>query len=199
LWVASLTAVFQPYDLEKGKDLRLEWGGASDSEFRIRVRGIERDLYYGMDARRPIGTKAYEWPSDILASLRITRPRIGALAWTRRKIGGSWREVYVPLRITQDPGRGQAAGYELVLFPGEKLKEVYVTLGPADDSGTPLPDRLLKDREPQQHGFYPAERPIRIHLPPLEPAGLYYLRVSATRPAGQPVAPDPLLIDTSEK
>src|SRR5262249_36770220 len=40
---------------------------------------------------------------------------------------------------------------------------------------------------------------IRIKLPALDPAGLYRLEVSATLPNGNPVALEPILIDTSER
>lgn len=199
LSVASLTSVFDNYDLTSPKWLSFAWSAAGDSELRIRVRGIDRDLYYGMDTRRPAGTHTYAWPTNILARLRVTRSRIGALGWTRRSIGGTWRDVYVPLRITQAGDEAPNAGYELALFPGTKLKEVYVTLGPANVAGQAEPGELIKDHEPQNQVFYPPERPIRIRLPPLMPAGLYYLEISASLPDNTPVAVEPLLIDSSAK
>ena len=196
LSVASLTSSFEKYDLKSPKRLRFEWTVPADSGLRIRVRGIRPNLYYGMDAVRPADATSFEWPISMLSSLNIGQADLGALAWTRRNAGGQVRNVYLPLRITQsDTGTG-AAGYVLVLAPGVKLQEVFVTLGPADSTGRLLADRLLKDHEPLRQRFYPAERPIRVKLPPLKP-GLYHLEVSATVPGGSPVEVPPLLFDTS--
>jgi hypothetical protein len=197
LAVASLTSSFERYDPASVKDLRFTWSAPADSGLRIRVRGIQPNLYYGMDAVRPGGARSFEWPTAILSSLRIAQPDIGALAWTRRRVGGGWRNVYLPLRISGAGAAASGQGYALVLFPGVKLQEVYVTLGPADATGRAAAGKLVMDHEAQEQGFYPAERPIRIKLPPLDPPGLYYLEVSATLPGGSPVAVEPVLIDTS--
>jgi hypothetical protein len=194
LSVASLTSSFEKYDLKSPKRLRFEWRGPADSGLRIRVRGIRPNLYYGMDADRPAAATSYEWPISMLSSLNIGQTDLGALAWTRRQTGGQLRNVYLPLRITQSDTGAADAGYTLVLFPGVKLQEVFVTLGPADSAGRPLTDRWLKDHEPQRQRRYPAERPIRVKIPPLEP-GLYHLEVSATVADGSPVEVPPLLFD----
>jgi hypothetical protein len=196
LSVASLTSSFEKYDLKSAKRLRFEWGGPADSGLRIRVRGIRPNLYYGMDAVRPADATSYEWPISMLSSLNIGQADLGALAWTRRPTGGQVRNVYVPLRITQADTSTATTGYTLVLFPGVKLQEVFVTLGPADSAGHLLTDRLLKDHEPQRQRRYPAKRPIRVKILPLEP-GLYHLEVSATVQGGSPVEVPPLLFDTS--
>jgi hypothetical protein len=196
LAIVSLTTGFEDYDPEKDKLLRFEWTAQASQGLHIRVRGIQPDLYYGMDVRRPGTTKTYEWPTAILAPLNILQPDIGVLGWTARKVSGVWRNVYVPLRVSKSKQPAPVSGYSLVLYPGTNLREVYLTLGPADADGQPLPNRLIKDREPQKLGYYPAEGPIRIDLPQLDPPGLYYLEVSATLPKGNPVNIDPLLIDT---
>jgi hypothetical protein len=111
-------------------------------------------------------------------------------------VGTTWRRVYVPLRISQSGPADPTNSYVLALYPGVKLREVYLTLGAADSLGRPIEGMLIKDHEPQEHGFYPAERPIRIRIPRLEPPGLYYVEVSATLPDGAPVPVAPVLIDT---
>lgn len=199
LAIASLTSTFDRYDPDSVKSLHFAWPAAGDSGLRLRVRGIQPNLYYGMDALRPAGTTSYTWPAAILSSLKITQRDIGALAWTRRPIGGTARAVYLPLRISRADSAAPAPGYRLVLFPGVKLQEVFVTLGLADGGGQFTGDTLVKDREPQHQGYYPAERPIRIKLPALDPPGVYRLEVSATLPNGNPVAVEPMLFDTTER
>ena len=76
---------------------------------------------------------------------------------------------------------------------------MYVTLGRAPAGGRIATGTLVKDHEPQNQGFYPAELPIRILLPALDPPGLYRLEISAKLPNGSPVAVEPMLIDTSDR
>jgi hypothetical protein len=199
LAIASLTSTFEKYAPDSVKELHFAWSVASDSGVSIRVRGIQPNLYYGMDAVRRGRPSRYTWPASILSSLKIRQQDIGALAWTARSIAGTVQPVYLPLRISRSDSVAQSPGYLLVLFPGVKLQEVYVTLGAADTSGRSAAGPLVKDHEPQNQGFYPAERPIRIKLPPLDPAGLYRLEVSATLPNGNPIAVEPILFDTTER
>ena len=98
LAIASLTSSFEKYAPDSIKELHFTWSAPSDSGLYIRVRGVQPNLYYGMDAMRPGGTSRYTWPATILSSLKISQQDIGALAWTRRSIGGALRPVYVPLQ-----------------------------------------------------------------------------------------------------
>ena len=61
----------------------------------------------------------------------------------------------------------------------------------------PQPARWSRITSPRTKAL-PAERPIRIKLPALDPS-LYRLEVSATLPNGNPVALEPILIDTSDR
>jgi hypothetical protein len=199
LALASLTSGFEAYDLASVRTLTFRWSGPADSLIRIRVSGIQPNLYYGMDAAPAGTTRSYTWPASMIASLRIARGDIGALAWTRRKVGGISRNVYLPLAIDQGRPKPAAPGYTLVLFPGVKLREVYYTLAPADSLGRPREGGYVYDHKALGYGFYPAERPIRIKIPSLDPPGLYYVEVAAERPDSSPVGMDPILIDTSER
>lgn len=197
LYIASLTSRFEEYDPASDPTLHLSWTAPTTAPLFILVRAIQPDMYYRMDTQRPATATGYDWPTGILSALRLRRQDLGALAWTRRKAGAGYLRVHVPLSITRPGAPGSHDGYSLVVYPVRDLQEVYLTLGPADSLGRPKPDQLVKRQEPQEQFFYPAERPVRLTLPRLDPPGLYYLQVSAKLANGSPAGADDLLIDTS--
>lgn len=182
LWVASLTESFEDYDLTSGADLIIEWAAGGDRPIRLRAQGIKRDLYYRMDAVRPVVSRSYRWPSDVLAAQHITRGDIGLLGWIRQSLGGVDRDVYVPLRIRQHGSAAGSGGYELVLFPTVALKEVHVSLAMVESDGRP--ERFVQQGEPLRYGYYPAHRPVSIRLRDLGGSGIYYVEIGAEFDAG---------------
>ncbi|HKU61011.1 MAG TPA: hypothetical protein VJQ44_07345 [Gemmatimonadales bacterium] len=197
LYIASLTSRFEDYDPATDPTLHLSWAAPTVEPLFILVRAIQPDMYYRMDTQRPATAVGYDWPTGILSALRLRRLDLGALAWTRRKAGAGYLRIHVPLSITRSKSQASTNGYSLVVYPARDLQEVYLTLGPADSLGRPKSDQLVKRQEPQQQFFYPAERPIRLTLPRLDPPGLYYLQVSAKLANGSPAGAEDLLIDTS--
>jgi hypothetical protein len=197
LYIASLTSRFEDYDPASDPALHLSWTAPTTAPLFILVRAIQPDIYYRMDTQRPPTATGYDWPTAILSALRLRRQDLGALAWTRRKAGAGYLRVHVPLSITRAGIQASNNGYSLVVYPVRDLQEVYLTLGPADSLGRPMPGQLFKRQEPQQQFFYPAERPVRLTLPRLDPPGLYYLQVSAKLANGSPAGAEDLLIDSS--
>jgi hypothetical protein len=194
--LASLTATFEDYRTDSLEHLILTWG-SPDTSVRIRVRGIQPNLYYGMDVAPPEAARSYSWPAGVLSGLKIRQRDIGALAWTTRDIGGSLRKVYLPLRISTSGRASAPAHYTLVVFPGVRLKEVFLTLGPADSAGRPA-GKLIRSDQAVDRGYYPPERPIRIVLPSLRSPGLYHVRITARLPDGSPVGLDRFLMEVPQ-
>jgi hypothetical protein len=199
LYIASLTSRFEEYDPASDRTLHLSWAAPTTGPLSILIRAIQPDMYYRMDTKRPPEARGYDWPTEMLSSLRLRRQDIGALAWTRVKAGTGYLRVYVPLSISKSPDTASSSGYDMVVYPVRDLREVYLTLGPADSFGRPVAEELLKRQEPQKLFFYPAERPIRLSLPKLEAPGLYYLQVSATLANGSPAGAEEMLFDTSSR
>jgi hypothetical protein len=197
LTIMSLTAAFDKYDPAADPILHLAWSAPAGDSLRIQVRAIQPNIFFGMDAERPLAAKTYDWSTAILSPLNILQDEIGLLAWTRVKRDARTLTVHVPVSVTRSKKGAPSTGYSLVLYPVKELKEVYLTLGPADSTGQPETGALIKDHEPQEQGYYPAERPIRLSLPPLRPPGLYYLEVTATLRNGKPAKADPMLIEAS--
>jgi hypothetical protein len=184
LRVASLTASFEEYELMSGTDLTVEWTAPGDSAVRLRAQGVEQELYYRMDTSRPPESRSYHWPSDVLAAQHIARGDIGVLGWTRCSLGGVARDVYVPLRIRQHHAADSTStnAYDLVLLPAVTLKEVYLTLAVVGPDG--LRSQVLRNGEPLDVGYYPAERPVKIRLGGFGATGIYYLEIGAELESG---------------
>ena len=124
----------------------------------------------------------YVWPTSVLQSLEIGRDDIGVVGTTSLTLSGTRREVYIPLRISQRRTLAASANYQATLWPGVELKEVFVTLATTRVDGEP--QRYLERDVALQYGFYPAERGVRIQLPPLTASGIYFIRIGATLKGG---------------
>ncbi len=186
LLVASLTESFENYDLSLGKDLLVEWTTLGDGSFRLRALGLKRRLYYRMDTVRPPSVTSYTWPSNILTALSIPRKNIGVIGWTQYTVGETKRNVYVPLRVSQQKDPMRRGTYQLVLLPGRELKEVFVSMATVGTDGHPK--AFLRDGEALEYGYYPAERGIVIPISDVEAPGIYYLEIGAILRSGEATA-----------
>jgi hypothetical protein len=182
LFIASFTETFGEVDHNSNKDLVVEWKALGDKETRLRAHGLKRKLYYRMDTVRSPEAQTFNWPVGLLAALTIPRQNIGVVGWTHYSMGGVEKEVYLPLRINQTKAKSQSGIYTAVLLPGVELSEVYVSLATVGKSGRP--ETYLRDGIPLGNNYYPAERPIDIHISDLKAPGLYYVEISATLKMG---------------
>jgi hypothetical protein len=181
LLVVSLTAAFADFDLESEAPLQVEWAAADSDVVHLRAYPLRHKIYYRMDTERAAGTKSYIWPTAVLAALGLSRPDVGVVGWTRRLVGQTMRDVFLPLHISQT-GVPPANGYQVVLLPGRELVEVYVTLATVGADGAPADS--VRDGVALEYGYYPAGRGIVIPLTGMEEPGLYYLELGATLRGG---------------
>jgi len=178
LTLASFTESFEPYDSTTPGLLVVEWTAPGGDSLRLRARGIRQDLYYQMDVVRPSGrgSHRWQWPTDVLSAQRIGRSSIGVVAWTQHVVGEVRRDLYIPLRVTRE-GDSSSGSYELILYPGVRLAEVYVTLAAVGPDGKPT--GFVRRDEPLGYGYYPAEHPIRVPISDLRESGIYSLEIGA--------------------
>jgi hypothetical protein len=179
LTVASFGQLNAPQLPASGGVLLVEWT-ADSGNVRLRANSLKSKTYYRMDSLQPAAARSYRWPTDVLAALRLTMKDIGVVAWTEQKVAGKVREVYLPIRIGQPPA-AQETAYELVLVPGDELKEVFITLSKVDAGG-----QIVQVSAPKSlnYGFYPAGRGIRIPIEPLPHPGTYVVQIGATLRGG---------------
>ena len=178
LYVASLTEVFEEYDIKSAEPLHVEWDRLpGNSSVRLRAQGLKRKLYYRMDTVQSPPTTSYVWPSNVLASLNIPKSDVGMVALARHSWGGTERDVYLPVRIRQAGKASRAGSYKLVLIPGVELVEVFLTLAATGADGQP--QTYLKEREKLGYGYYPAERGVEIPIVGMKNTGVYSIQIGA--------------------
>jgi hypothetical protein len=179
LRVASLVESLEAFDDSSSLPLRVEWTAPEGEAVLLRASAIRAGLYYRMETVRPIAASSFSWPADVRRPLRISSADVGVTGVTSMTVGGSRREVLVPLRISQRRPPTRSSSYRLTLWPTIGLSEVYLTVAATGASGAPV--RYLKRDEKLGYGVYPAERPIVVRLPALSERGVYLVRVAATR------------------
>jgi hypothetical protein len=183
LLLAAFTEPFESFEVKPGDRLTLEWSAPDTLPVRLRALSLRRRLYYRMDAVRPAGTRRFEWPADVLASLEVKSPELGIVGWVEQRVGARTEDVYVPVRLGRR-AQGQPPSYLVAIVPGTDLAEVYLTLSKVAPDGRD--ELFLKRDEPLKYGYYPAERPIMIPLRELPSAGIYRLHVGALLSRGGP-------------
>lgn len=135
-----------------------------------------------MDAVRPPGSTAYNWPKEILAALRIGKPDIGLVAAAQHPAGQVNREIYLPVSVSQQRSNTRSGPYQVTVMAGEELSEMFLTLALDGPDGRPA-SYLLKD-ESLKRGYYPAEKPVSVTLPELKKSGIYSLEIGAASRRG---------------
>jgi hypothetical protein len=178
LRVVSLTESVEAFDTAAAKNLLLEWTTPGNAAIHLRAYALRERLHYQMDTIRPADDTSYSWPSNLLATLNLTRDELGIVAWTQYAAGNTNRELYMPLRIRQRAATIPSQSYKLVLMPGVELAEVFISLAPVGQDGQ-LGAFITKD-QPLKPGYYPAERGITITIPKPKRAGVYYVEIGAT-------------------
>ncbi len=181
LAVVSWTQSFADYDLTSRRPLILGWEMTrGTAPIRLRAQGLRRRLYYRMDSVQRSNSNSFTWPADVLSALGISRHDAGIVGITEADIEGAQREVYLPLRVSQENKSDKSNSYSLTLLPGIEMKEVFLTLtGPSGDK----PSRI-KNGEAVGYGYYPAERAIEIPVAGLRGRGFYHLEIGATLRSG---------------
>jgi hypothetical protein len=178
LLLVSLTESFADFDPAGVDSLPIAWTAPVYQSVRLRSYSLRRKLYFRMDSRRSAGDTSYQWPTNLLRALRLSRSDIGVVAWVVLPVGETTRDVYVPVRIR---GKGDSAPprrLEMMLLPAAELTEVFVSLATVRADGG-VGTYLQRD-QPLGHGFYPAERGIRIPLPAVKASGTYLVEIGAT-------------------
>jgi len=179
LRVASLVESLEAFDDSSSLPLRVEWTPPQGEAVSLRATAIRAGLYYRMETVRPISASSFEWPADVRRPLRISSADIGVTGAASMSVGGSRREVLVPLRISQRRPPARSSSYRLTLLPTIGLSAVYMTVAATGADGAPT--RYLQRDQDLGYGVYPAERPIIVRLPALTERGVYLVRIAATR------------------
>jgi hypothetical protein len=181
LRLVSFTQSYENFDPTIGRPLVLEWTPLTNQELHVRAQSLKNRVYYRMDSDRPAGTASFDWPLDLLQTLRLEKNDLGIVAWTVRPLGGKDRMVHVPLRIRQRSAIAPGP-YRLVLMPGVQVEELFISMAAAEPSGES--GASLIDKQPLGFGYYPAGRAIVVPLPVSAATGVYRVSIGATLTQG---------------
>jgi hypothetical protein len=187
--VRSLVAGFGAFDPALNEKLELAWTAppGNTGDVRLRAFSFKPRTYYRMDTAVPAARSAYQWPTDVLASVGLAQADLGLIAWIDLPgPGGSARPVYLPIRAGAGATKGNA-GYEVSLVPSARLSEVRLTVSRLDDKGK-VKD-TLQDKELGM-SYYPAATPTPFSTGKLGPAGFYRLVITAIPKAGLSIVQD---------
>lgn len=187
LLMFSLTESFEKYDLESKQPVMLEWRFPQSQRLNLRAHGLQAAsprLFYRMDTTRTSEIASFGWPPEVLEALNITPADLGVVGWVTYQMNGVEREIYLPLRLGQQQAPGASDRYEVILWPGQELTEVYVSLATVDSQGSPV--EFLWDGKALAYGYYPPERGIAFDIlkTELQRPGVYYLEIGATLRSG---------------
>ncbi len=177
LSAVSLTEAFEEYDLNSGEDLVVEWNAPPGQNIRLRAHGLRQRLYYRMDTTAPSGNTSYRWPIKVLSGLDIPRVDVGVLGWMTYSIGKARQDVFLPLRISQQGSATPSQRYQMILWPGKELTEVYISLAPVKADGSF--GSFIMDGKALEYSYYPAEQGIELEISAMETPGVYYLEIGA--------------------
>lgn len=179
--VASLIEYVENFNPAASPSLRVEWTAPGNASVRLRAYSLRHRLFYQMDTLRPAGSSSYIWPTNLLASLKLTKGELGIVALTSYQVGKANHEIYLPVRITQQGAVRNSNSYQLLLVPGADLDQVFISLAPVNKDGrlgASLKDWTLGD------GYYAAGRAITVTTPPVKGQGLYSLKIGSTFKSG---------------
>ncbi len=179
LQVVSFTEFFENYDLTSSKPLQVDWETPTGStSVHLRAQGIKRKLYYRMDASSA-PDKPFSWPVNVLASLNIEKNDIGVVALTKDSVLGKQKDIYVPVRISQNATEGSRnSNYTITVLPGLEISEIYISIAQPEIDGRP--ERMIKKKEKLGYGYYPADRSIDIPISGIQERGVYRMQIDAT-------------------
>lgn len=193
LRLVSFTTAFGDFDPRRERGLEIEWplSAPAGDAVRLRAYSLNPRTYYRMDSAAAPASGHFTWNSGLLEALGLRRPDLGVVGWTFTESCGDG-PLYLPLSIHPPaeavPAAPAAAAdvsgpaYEVVIVPGEKLAEVFLTIRPveirAGSTGEP-PEPSLPHGEPLGYGFYPAREPTVLSLEPPSKPGIYRLTLGA--------------------
>jgi len=172
--LASMVEAFA-YDPEDPQALQVTWARPAGDygPVRLRAQSLQPNSYYRMDTTVGAGRTAYEWPSDVLASLKLPASTVGVLAWTR--LAGEERDVYLPLRVSQGKAPAGGGEYQVAVVPDHRLREIHVTLTPLDAAGALRPPVFERELG---YGLYMAKEATVFSFARPDGGGIYQVDIA---------------------
>lgn len=182
LRLVSCTRWFADFDPASAGSLPIRWRAPGAGPLRLRAQALARRSYYRMDTVCEAGSGAWAWPTDLLAARGLRRADIGIVASMRSSVGDGATQLLLPLQVGARPPHDAPQRLELVVVPQIELAQLFVRVEALRADGQP---RLATPQAAVEagHGYYPAERPIRLAIDP-PGSGLHRGELGAVFKAG---------------
>jgi hypothetical protein len=145
----------------------------ANSNILLKATLLRSDMFYRMDTSRTYSNGSYDWPTDVLRSLRVNFSDLGMLAVASTKIGKRIWSVYLPLELTSEAA--QSTTYEVTLVSNTALTDLSWNCQSTDADGYPARKLAGADLDKQ----FPAGVPIRIQIMLPQYDGAAYVEITA--------------------
>ncbi len=183
LEIRSFTKGSLNYDLKSTKFLSLKWAKPPfGNELKIEGKSLLRKLYYKMDTQQSISSKVYTWPTNLLSRLNITESQVGWTAKTTSEVNGKFMDIYIPIMIDSNQNTVISEKYELVIFPGVELREVYISVV-AIEFSSDFEKEIITNKKLERKKFF-AKQVINIPITGIKESGLYRVDIDVAREFG---------------
>jgi hypothetical protein len=174
-----------------GRAVHLVWPTyrAAETPIQLHVESLRSKLDYAMTSRRPANTTSYEWPTDprCNSNVLLRGPELAMLARTQGTVGSQRVNVLLPMTVAAAPSAPVRPPYRIVLMPGRRVREIYVSLWHYADGITRR--EVVSDRALGRAPYVP-----RVHIVAVLSAadvaqpGLYRVKLSVEFESGPPDA-----------
>jgi hypothetical protein len=186
LRIASLTDTYPDFKFAPGDQVHLAWTIEGEPALRLRAISLRSHHYYRMDSARPTGKSEWVWPAEVLAQHGMGSRELGLVGITRRTIGTTERDVYIPIKVARAAAAHGDRAYMLVVTPMVTLRQLFLTITPLQPDG--VAGDPITDSKDVQQAPYPSRGGVRIPLPPVPKRGYYTIELSGVTDASKPVS-----------
>jgi hypothetical protein len=153
------------------------------SKLSLRAEALpDTNIYYRMDTQTARGAKSFMWDTRLLASLELTAPQIGIVAWTEPDLasgpGQSNERILVPILMTEAGSETSGTGnLVLSLKLAQRLDRLSLRVYEATTDGRFGSQISSIDVRPNPTYFEPnrAIGPIMLRKP--DQAGTFFLEI----------------------
>lgn len=157
------------FDPASRAQVQVTWHAPSTERLALRISSLRSGVYYRLDTRLEGSARSFSWPTTVLQGLGLRGADLAFLAHTQARAGAP-AQVLLPIDLAPPADVGQP---RLVVIPGRRLDELYITVLTADGGQVQAPRVAVRQRP------YAPGRRIPILLPQGLARGVYRIRLEA--------------------
>lgn len=159
------------FDPASSGQVQIGWVNYPAESIALRISSLRSGVYYRLDTRLAGSERSFSWPTSVLHGLSLRGADLAFLAQTQPRAGAP-AQVMLPVDLAGRPA-GAPRSPRLVVVPGRRLEELYITVLSADGGRVETP-RVAVGQRPYAPG-----RRVTILLPNGLRGGVYRVRLEA--------------------